>query len=229
MIKVIFLMFICHFIGDYYLQSNKIAGRKAKSYRNTLLHCLYYLVPFIFVEILIFKAATFELFYLFLITLSHAVVDLSKLTLLKKENGNKLSYILDQICHSFFIIFITLLFQNRIEITSELYLSKVSLDSLKMMLLCVYMGQPHFITDCILFFKEIKPSNFFGLKYLWLKLFSIIEALLFWLNKSLLFIMMTGLFFIYIFSKEKNNHDYINIGLTTTFTIILVSCLFKTF
>ncbi|MDO5812754.1 MAG: DUF3307 domain-containing protein, partial [Bacillota bacterium] len=134
MIKIIFLMLICHFIGDYYLQSNKIAGKKAKSYHYTLIHCFYYLVPFACVGVVLFKGNLIGLLYLFLVTLSHAFTDLSKLRILKKKTGKKLSYVLDQLCHYGFIVLITLLFKNQMDKISSLYLISLSLDTLKALL-----------------------------------------------------------------------------------------------
>lgn len=224
MIKVIVLMLICHFIGDYYLQSNKIANRKAKSYHYTLIHCLYYLIPFVFVEIVLFKGNLIGLFYLFLLTLSHAVTDLCKLSILKKKPGKKVSYVLDQLCHYFFIVAITYLFQSHIEKISSLYLGYISLNALKALLVCVCLGQPHFITNCLLFYKDIRPSNFFSTKYLFFKLFGMLQALCMYWNKYL-FLVITICFFVFTYKKKQETSDYIKMGLSNTFSTILLSCL----
>lgn len=227
MIKIIFLMLICHFIGDYYLQSNKIAGKKAKSYHYTIIHCFYYLVPFVCVGIVLFKGNLIGLLYLFLVTLSHAFTDLCKLRILKKEPGKKLSYVLDQLCHYAFIVCITLLFKNQMNKISSLYLSSLSLDTLKALLLGVCLGQPHFITNCLLFYKDIKPSNFFGMKNLLLKLFEIIQALFIGFDQYIFFIVITVCFFFFAFAKKKETKDYLMTGLSNTITAILLFCLFK--
>lgn len=42
----IFIQLVCHFIGDYILQSDWMATNKTKSYVICLLHSLFYSIPF---------------------------------------------------------------------------------------------------------------------------------------------------------------------------------------
>lgn len=75
------MLLLCHFIGDYYLQTNKMAQSKENSLRETLIHSMFYAVPFLF--FLLGSA-----FYDFLtmtaagiivsVVVSHAVIDLTK-------------------------------------------------------------------------------------------------------------------------------------------------------
>lgn len=75
------MLLLCHFIGDYYLQTNKMAQSKENSIQKTLIHSGFYAVPFV---LLLVGLAFFGFLNVITIgivvltVLSHAVIDLVK-------------------------------------------------------------------------------------------------------------------------------------------------------
>ena len=46
MAKTLFILVICHLIGDYFLQSEFIAKTKGQNWYHLFVHCILYVVPF---------------------------------------------------------------------------------------------------------------------------------------------------------------------------------------
>ena len=46
MAKTLFILVICHLIGDYFLQSDFIAKTKGQNWYHLFVHCILYVVPF---------------------------------------------------------------------------------------------------------------------------------------------------------------------------------------
>ncbi|MCC2509007.1 DUF3307 domain-containing protein [Methanimicrococcus blatticola] len=75
------MLLLCHFIGDYYLQTNKMAQSKENSIQNTLIHSGLYAVPFVLLLVgLAFLGFlnVITIGIVVLTVLSHAVIDLIK-------------------------------------------------------------------------------------------------------------------------------------------------------
>lgn len=81
----IFLIVICHLIGDYVLQSNFIATTKGSNWYHLFVHCALYVVPFY-----IFFGFDWRIGILFVV---HIVVDPLK------ARWNKTTYFQDQVIH----------------------------------------------------------------------------------------------------------------------------------
>ena len=81
----IFLIVICHLIGDYVLQSNFIATTKGSNWYHLFVHCALYVVPFY-----IFFGLDLRIGILFVV---HIVVDPLK------ARWNKTTYFQDQVIH----------------------------------------------------------------------------------------------------------------------------------
>ena len=45
-IKTLYLIFACHFIGDYVLQTDFLAKTKGQNWWHLIAHCVLYTVPF---------------------------------------------------------------------------------------------------------------------------------------------------------------------------------------
>lgn len=84
-IEKIFLLVICHLLGDYVLQSDFIAQTKGKNWYHLFIHCALYILPFY-----IAFGCDWRIFALFV---AHIVVDP-----LKARYG-KITYVQDQILH----------------------------------------------------------------------------------------------------------------------------------
>lgn len=81
----IFLIVICHLIGDYVLQSDFIATTKGSNWYHLFVHCALYVVPFY-----IFFGFDWRIGILFGL---HMIVDPLK------ARWNKISYPQDQVIH----------------------------------------------------------------------------------------------------------------------------------
>ena len=85
MMENIFLIVICHLIGDYVLQSDLIATTKGPNWYHLFVHCALYVVPFY-----IFFGLDWRIGILFVV---HIVVDPLK------ARWNKTTYFQDQVIH----------------------------------------------------------------------------------------------------------------------------------
>lgn len=89
MIERIFVLIICHMIGDYVLQSDYIATTKGSNWWHLLVHCVLYLVPFY-----IAFGFTWQLIALFV---THFIIDAAK------ARYKFVDYVLDQCMHFLFL------------------------------------------------------------------------------------------------------------------------------
>ena len=85
MIEKLFILVLCHLLGDYVLQIDCLAQNKGHNWYYLFVHCALYLVPFYY-----FFGFVWQLIPVFVI---HIVVD----TL--KARYKKINYITDQVIH----------------------------------------------------------------------------------------------------------------------------------
>ena len=97
MFKSVFLIFIiAHVLGDFFLQSDKLAQRKQTNFRYLLLHSLFYVIVFIvcmlpFWSIALIQAAVF-------LSVLHFIIDSCRFIYsTKKEDAS--TYFIDQAMH----------------------------------------------------------------------------------------------------------------------------------
>ena len=89
-LDTILLLVICHMLGDYFLQGDFIANTKGKNWYHLIVHCVLYIVPFIFVFGLDWR--------MYALLISHIIIDPLK------ARYNKITYIQDQILHYLILI-----------------------------------------------------------------------------------------------------------------------------
>jgi hypothetical protein len=96
-------LLICHFIGDYYLQTPILSARKKSEFEGLLIHSLLYMIPFLsLIGWGKFNANFDKLFFLATIWLSHFLVDATKSYFQRHwvdGKSNSVSYMLDQGMH----------------------------------------------------------------------------------------------------------------------------------
>lgn len=85
MAKTLFILVICHLIGDYFLQSDFIAKTKGQNLYHLFVHCILYVVPF-------YIAFGLDL-RLVIIFISHVIIDALK------ARYHAISYLGDQVIH----------------------------------------------------------------------------------------------------------------------------------
>lgn len=85
MITLIIKLIMCHFIGDYVLQSDYIATTKGENWYHLIVHCALYTIPFAFA--LGIHTALIAIF------VSHIIIDALK------ARWHKINYVTDQLLH----------------------------------------------------------------------------------------------------------------------------------
>jgi len=111
MISNLFLiMLLAHIVGDFYLQSNRIAKSKNGSFKYLLVHLLIYGLTSIVFFVPVFK--TNITWYLVGFIISHIIIDLLKFFVPKKYKNRPWVYVTDQLLHVLSIIVIAILFEN---------------------------------------------------------------------------------------------------------------------
>lgn len=96
LIKLIAGLIVCHFIGDYFFQSEYIATTKGSNWYHLLVHCVLYTLPFC---VLTNDEALVILF------VSHFIVDALK------ARYKKISYVADQVIHIAIILVLAVMAQ----------------------------------------------------------------------------------------------------------------------
>jgi hypothetical protein len=132
------LFLLCHFIGDYYLQTEKMAQGKGRNFQKIQIHGVFYSIPFaalLLIDLLYDLSPIFNFlqfcFFILIIVVSHFVIDVGKgqieysLKQIVSNNKNKMSddvknvdderkiekmlYIADQFCHIGVLVFFSVL------------------------------------------------------------------------------------------------------------------------
>lgn len=111
MAKIVLTLFLIgHVLGDFYLQSPKLAINKDESFKKLLKHSTIYLFSMMFVIIPVFSLKLLK--WAFILSTAHFIVDVVKFFIKKKitidDKLDALAYSLDQIIHIFVIIFTTM-------------------------------------------------------------------------------------------------------------------------
>ena len=164
-----FLFLLCHFIGDFYLQSKKMVREKEGSFKKIARHSVLYVVPFLILFFLslfwkafpLFDFLQFSIFVLILI-ISHFVIDsaknqsqiraivlkvwilISSIFLFEEKLSEKWTYIMDQLLH----IGILCIFSFWLSINSNFSVNLVTgmFFGLKVVLFIVIVHQPVNVT-----------------------------------------------------------------------------------
>lgn len=92
---IAFKLLVCHLIGDYLIQTDFIAETKGQNFYHLLIHCVLYLVPFIFVGVM-------ENLLGFIFA-THVAIDYHK------AMDKKIDYMTDQILHYVVLLFVAIL------------------------------------------------------------------------------------------------------------------------
>lgn len=109
---IVKLMIIGHLLGDFYIQTDKIAKEKKDNVRILITHCLWYvLVLATCSSIFLTKDEIIKfLVSLFVIGIFHGIIDSVKILIEKKSNitskGMLFLFILDQIVHFIILILV---------------------------------------------------------------------------------------------------------------------------
>lgn len=100
MLDKIYLLIICHFIGDYVLQGEFIAQTKGKNFYHLIIHSVLYSVPFYFIFQM--QLQTMWPLMIFLV-FTHVIIDSAKATY------GTINYFQDQVIHFIVLIVIGIL------------------------------------------------------------------------------------------------------------------------
>jgi hypothetical protein len=108
-------LLICHFIGDYYLQTSALSIRKKSEFESLLMHSFLYMIPFLTLLILgKFNSGFDTLFFFAAIWLTHFMVDASKSSIVNRlgRKSEEAAYIADQALHLLILFAISIAFLN---------------------------------------------------------------------------------------------------------------------
>lgn len=166
LIRYLLILGIGHLLGDFYLQNEKLASYKDRSYKGVLVHSLEYCLVMMIVIIPVFSldllgAAACA-------GLLHFLIDTIKYVVFRKKTGKK-SYrvfVLDQIAHIAVIIVLALIMEywnfviGEINVVQHLISSfNLDIETVARWIFCLlFVGNPVniFIQN---FLREYKPAT----------------------------------------------------------------------
>ncbi len=113
--KLFYILLLGHLIGDFILQTNNIYYLKNKFFWGQILHA--FLVSFVSVIILLFSFHNplFSIIIFLILFITHFIIDYIKLEIHKT---NPLLFLLDQFFHIIVIVFVAMIFFNKMTISS---------------------------------------------------------------------------------------------------------------
>lgn len=124
MSNILVVLLFSHFVGDFYLQSEKSVERKHRNYVHTLLHSVIYAIPGALL-LLIYTSQSILWFYVIYV-IAHFLIDSIKFALLKKQGARKFPelknngvlkinwiFIIDQIAHIATIMALAVCYMHR--------------------------------------------------------------------------------------------------------------------
>jgi len=169
MIKIVLCLFLIgHVLGDFYLQSSKLAEEKNKIFIELIKHSTIYFICLVIALIPVINVIIFR--YIIIVSLMHFFVDYYKGYLHNKifvNNSKKeVEYIVDQIAHIliiFVVIGIITISQEPIQYIDILasYISKYSIDVqnlISWMLIILIIVKPISISIKVIL-KKYQPSK----------------------------------------------------------------------
>lgn len=182
------VLLLCHFLGDFYIQTKKMAKSKEDDYKNTFVHSILYTIPsvaaFLIGAVYFWNVVSLKSLVLILVAVSvaHLVVDLIKCNRIKTykkvykntyelpSNPGKIInadrktnlFIADQACHILLLAFIALAVGgSKTFIDAWSILSAGQAQMIYLALLTAFLLVPASIIFQILF-KRYQPSEILG-------------------------------------------------------------------
>lgn len=154
------ILLICHFLGDFQLQSHSIAQKKSHDIkylqRHIGIHSLILIYPLIL--IIVNKIYLEGILTLVAILLSHAIIDYWKAYITKKKKVYPtFLFVIDQLLHiSIILLFSQIIFNNQLSSINGFAQNR---DLLNWVLLCVLITKPANILFKIAFNKYDLPRK----------------------------------------------------------------------
>lgn len=151
--EVFCVLCICHFIGDYFLQTSYVSMRKEKSHRYTFIHSALYSIPFVI--FFIFNGFTKEVFFIVLLSIMmHCLIDHIKcyITYSLKKDVIKIKisslflYFFDQILHIYTMFIFSYYIFDLSQIKLFVLIDNINIRLLSAVLFFVVMFQPAYVT-----------------------------------------------------------------------------------
>ena len=129
---LVLILFISHFLGDYYLQTDKMAESKEIKHKDLFLHFLIHLA-LSSVLVFIFYGSDYLIIPI-IVSFAHMAIDFIKGKIKPKYQNSKFSiYALDQLLHIVSIIVIAYIFANKSSLVFNLiiesFLNDFSIDT----------------------------------------------------------------------------------------------------
>lgn len=137
---MLLILFICHLLGDFFLQSSKMADSKKQSFKSLLKHCLIYSMMFL-IAMGAFLKPLYAMIPFVIIVLSHFAVDLIRTKIDNKYNKltiQFLTFIIDQLIHLGIITTVYFVFALNSNI-SKLYATIIKFSGFKDIVLYILL------------------------------------------------------------------------------------------
>ena len=96
MLDKLYILLVCHMVGDYILQTDFLAKTKGENWWHLVAHCFLYSLPFY-----IFYGMDWRIWTLIC---THFIIDMLK------ARCNSINYLQDQILHMIILIFLYVIF-----------------------------------------------------------------------------------------------------------------------
>lgn len=207
------LLCICHFIGDYFLQTSYISMNKEKSHYYTYIHSLIYSISFLILLILsgfqseMVLILTFSIFTHCLIDNLKCVVMRKYVSKLKSPNFLKIVlYFIDQVLHILTLYFYSHSFVDIGQLQLLFFMDGIYLSTLTSVLFFVSIFQPAYVTYLIVKDKANQIYDTFNKNGLPLKAELILIGLVCWFQNIYLLILLCFMF-VYRYSQSKSLHS----------------------
>lgn len=166
------LLLLGHVLGDFYMQSNKMAKNKERKFKWVILHCIVYLVSMIFVSLPIISISILGIDIT--VSILHMLIDTAKYIYLKKckrQYNEKKIFIIDQGIHFICLLAIAYIAVKRNIVMNELefvndffYISNFSETRIAiwvLVLLFIHKPVNIFIQKFIKCYKPVEESHLF--------------------------------------------------------------------
>lgn len=157
MVKIVLTIFLIgHFLGDFYLQSSKVASKKDSYFKVLLKHSIAYMLIMIILTLPLWNSQLVKL--AILLGFIHFIIDFMKFCIKRKckvgENLDTKIYVVDQLIHIFLIYtttYVTCYFYEPIRFPDSLgealnYLQIDILNFLSWILMILFITKPSSIT-----------------------------------------------------------------------------------
>ena len=218
--KFVLMVFIAHFMGDYYLQTGTIASRKSHSYFYTFIHSVCYVIPFYIIWVFYCDWNLIAFLCLSITAWNHWLIDTCKVYITLKSGtllifgkevkiSSKSIYLIDQLCHYVLMLLFSIGFMYFFP--QEFIFAKIrqlNLEQIQSFLFLFAIYQPLYVSNRILFCKNHLITNCYNVSHCFEKIYSVLVGLLLIFKQYYALVLLFIVSIIYIYIKKMDSDLY---------------------